>query len=182
MKALNQSLADVKATRLLPLSAVLFRDIAVPTLAQTLSKTDAERGFTIAPNVSTPIVLKSAPDTACDLHAEGGTDNTHTLRFYANGDGYLKVHAKAKQESQAAVHVQLDCTENGEIIRYPLHLRAGSSPTKDMSAPLSVMPTPEDSKVLPALTEASALQLSDAERPIRSWLNRHQTSGRYWGW
>jgi hypothetical protein len=172
MKALNQSLVDLKATGPIFLSALLLCSLAVPTTAQTISRTAAERGFTVAPNVSTPIVLKSTPDAPCDLHADGGGENAHVLRFYANGDGYLKVHAKGIQESEDGVHVQLDCIENGAITRYPLHLRASSSPTKDMPAPLSVMPTPEGSKILPALTEADALQLSDdvlAERgyPIR---------------
>lgn len=185
MKAPNQSLVDARATRLLPLSALLSCGLAVPTLAQTISKTAAERGFTVAPNVSTPIVLKSAPDAPCDLHAEGGTDNTRALRFYANGDGYLKIHVMAKQESEHGVQVQLDCTKNGEIIRYPLKLRASLSPTKDMPAPLSIMPTPEGSKILPALTEADALPLSDdvlAERGYPMRPDAIRSPDRYAKW
>lgn len=157
----------------LTLTASLLCGLAVSTSAQNseVARIARERGFTIAPNVQTPIVLKTKPDAACDLHAEGVSDRAHTLRFYANGDGYLKIHASAKQESQEA-RVQLDCTENGKVVRYPLHLRAGSSPTNDMPAPRTVVPTPKGSRVLPAVTEEEAQQLSDEDLLGRGYLPR----------
>jgi len=161
----------------LTLTATLLCGLAVSTSAQNsdvavvVAKIARERGFTIAPNVQTPIVLKTRPDAACDLHAEGVSDKAQTLRFYANVDGYLKIHASARQESQEA-RVQMDCTENGKVVRYPLHLRASSSPTDDMPTPRSVMPTPKGSRVLPALTEGEAQQLSDEELLGRGYLPR----------
>jgi hypothetical protein len=157
----------------LTLTATLLCGLAVSTSAQNsaVARIARERGFTIAPNVQTPIVLKTRPDAACDLHAEGVSDKAQTLRFYANGDGYLKIHASARQESQEA-SAQLDCTENGKVVRYPLHLRASSSPTDDMPAPRSVMPVPKGSRVLPALTEEEAQQLSDEELLGRGYLPR----------
>jgi hypothetical protein len=68
--------------------------------------------------------------------------------------------------------VQLDCTESGKVVRYPLHLRAASSPTEDMPAPSSVVPAPKGSRVLPALTEEEAQQLSDEELLGRGYLPR----------
>ena len=146
--------------------------LAVSASAQDSAVSTArEKGFTIPPNVQTPIVLKTKPDAPCDLHAEGVSDKAQTLRFYANGDGYLKIHATAKQESQEA-RVQLDCTENGKVVRYPLHLLAGSSPTDEMPAPRTVMPVPKGSRFLPALTEKEAQQLSDDELLGRGYLPR----------
>jgi Peptidase A4 family len=147
--------------------------LAISASAQDseIARIGRERGFTVPPNVQTPIVLKTKPDAPCDLHAEGVSDKSQTLRFYANGDGYLKIHATAREESQEA-RVQLDCTENGKVVRYPLHLRAGSSPTEDMPAPRSVMPTPTGSLVLPALTEEEAQQLSDEDLLGRGYLPR----------
>ena len=157
----------------LALTALLLCGLAIPTAAQTasISRVADEKGFTIAPNVHTAIVLKSTPDAACDLHAEGVSDRAQTLRFYANGDGYLKIHANPKQASDE-IRLQLDCTENGAVVRYPLHLRASFSPTEDMPAPESVMPTPKGSKILPGLTTAEARQLSDDELINRGYSMR----------
>ena len=142
----------------LALTALLLCGLAVSASAQE----KMEKEFTIAPNVQTPIVLETMPDAACDLHAVGAS-KAQKLGFYANGDGYVKIHASAKQEAEDGIHVQLDCQANGKAMRYPLHLRASASPTADMPAPQSVMPTPTGSQVMPALSEQEAQQLSDNE-------------------
>jgi Peptidase A4 family len=169
--SLTSKLSQIWLT--LTLTATLLCGLAVSTSAQNSDEVRIarERGFTIAPNAQTPIVLKTKPDAPCDLHAEGVSDKAQTLRVYANGDGYLKIHASAREESQE-VRVQLDCTENGRVVRYPLHLRAGSSPTDDLPAPRIVVPTPKGSRVLPALTEEEAQQLSDEELFGRGYLPR----------
>ncbi len=145
------------ASGLLTLAAVLL--CSLTALAQNV-KVAAEKGFTIAPNVQTPIVLKTMADAACDLHAVG-TSDTRTMRFYANGEGYVKIHATAREGMEG--RVQLDCSSNGKAVSYPLHLLASSSPTADMPAPQSDVPTPKGSKVRPGLTEAQAQSLTDDE-------------------
>lgn len=154
-----------KASRQLAMTALLLCGLALSTSAQEAGpyRVAAEKGLTIVPNVQTPIVLKTMPDAACDLHAEGAGKSGHQLRFYANGDGYIKIHARARKESEEGIHAQLDCQANGKSVRYPLHLRAGSSPTPDMPAPQTVMPLPKGSQVMPALSEQEAQQLSDDE-------------------
>ena len=146
----------------LTLTATLFCGLAVSTSAQNsgVGRIARERGFTIAPDVQTPIVLKTMADAACDLHAVG-TSDTRSMRFYANGEGYVKIQATAREGMEG--RVQLDCSSNGKAVGYPLHLRASSSPTSDMPAPQSVVPTPKGSTVRPALTEAQAQSLSDDE-------------------
>ena len=126
-------------------------------------KLAAEKGFTVVPNVQTPIVLKTMPDAECDLHAADGNESAHTLRLYANGEGYVQVHAKAKQKLEDGLDVQLDCRAKGKAVRYPLHLRASSTPSKEMPAPQTEMPTPKGSQVMPALSQDEAEQLSDEE-------------------
>lgn len=142
---------------LLTLAAVLLCSLTAS--AQNV-KVAAEKGFTIAPNVQTPIVLKTMADAACDLHAVG-TSDTRTMRFYANGEGYVKIHATAREGMEG--RVQVDCSSNGKAVSYPLHLLASSSPTADMPAPQSHVPTPKGSKVRPGLTEAQAQSLTDDE-------------------
>jgi hypothetical protein len=153
------------ASRRLALTALLLCGLAISTSAQEAGsyKIAAEKGFTVVPNVQTPIVLKTMPDAACDLHAKGASESSHKLRFYANGDGYVKIHASAKRESEDGIHVQLDCQANGKATRYPLHLRASSSATVDMPAPQTVMAAPKGSQVMPALSAQEAQQLSDDE-------------------
>jgi hypothetical protein len=152
-------------SRRLTLTALLLCGLAISTSAQEAGsyKIAAEKGFTVIPNVQTPIVLKTMPDAACDLHAEGASESSHKLRFYANGDGYVKIHASAKKESEDGIHAQLDCQANGKAVRYPLHLRASSSATADMPAPQTVMAAPKGSQVMPALSAQEAQQLSDEE-------------------
>jgi hypothetical protein len=166
------------ASSLLALTALLLCGLSVSTSAQEAPsyKVAAEKGFTVAPNVQTPIVLKTMPDAACDLHADSKSGSTQKLRFYANGDGYVKIHATAKKESEDGVHVQLDCQANGQAVRYPLHLRASASPTADMPAPQSVTPTPTGSQVMPALSEEEAQQLSDSELISRGFPPRPDAS------
>ena len=168
---------------LVALAAFLLSSIAVPVTAQTAPgmKLGAERSFTVLPDVSTPIVLKTLPDAVCDLHGEGAGANGSGMKFYANGEGYLKIHARIKEEFQEA-RAELDCTAKGSITRYPLHLRASSSPTSDMPAPRNEMPAPKGSIVQSALTEAEAQQLSDDELTSRGYPPRPDSPAAYATW
>jgi hypothetical protein len=142
------------------------------TSAVAAVRAEVAQGFTIPPGERTPLVLETAPDAACDLHVAGATDPAHTLRLYANGDGYVKVHVHASQVTEEDVQLQLDCTAAGQVTTYPLRLRAGGAPTTDMPAPLTIVPTPKGSRVLPALTAESARQFSDEELTRLGYLPR----------
>ena len=145
-------------------TAILLCGLSVSGSAQsaTVSRIAREQGFTIPPNIQTPIVLKTKPDATCDLHAAGVVDPAHTLRLYANADGYLRVHANAK-ENQPDTRVQLDCAAGGKVITYPVRLRISASPTEEMPTPRHVMPAPRGSRIRPALTKAEAQSMSDEE-------------------
>ena len=173
------------------LTATLLCGLAVSASAQNPAVLEiaSEQGFTVPANVETPIVLKTKPDAVCDLHNEEFNDRAHSLRLYANSDGYVRVHTTLKKVAgEDAGRVLLDCTADGKITRYPLHLRGADSPTADMPAPQAEVPVPTGSIVLPALTEEEAQRLSDAElkslgypmrpdaakspRMYTKWLNR----------
>jgi hypothetical protein len=146
---------------MLSLAAVLFCGI---TASASNQKVVAEQGFTITPNAETAIVLKTQPGASCDLRSSDANDS-RSLRFYANGDGYLKIHANAREGIESRVH--LDCAAKGngnvKVVSYPLHLIASSTPTADMPAPQSKMPLPKGSTVRPALSEAQAQSMTDEE-------------------
>jgi hypothetical protein len=167
MQFCSKSLADrcSTASRALTLTALFLCGLGISTFAQEAGSftTAAEKGFTVVPNVQTPIVLKTMPDAACDLHAEAAGEPVHSLRFYANGDGYIKIHANAKRETEDGIHVVLDCRAGDKAVRYPLHLRAGSSPTAAMPAPQTIMPTPRGSQLMPPLSQQETDSLSDVE-------------------
>ena len=147
-----------RTSGLLSLAAVLLCGL---TASAQNAKVEAEQGFTIAPDVQSSIVLKTQADAACDLHAVG-TSDTRSMRFYANGEGYVKLHASAREGMEG--RLQLDCSsENGSVVSYPLHLVASSSPTSDMPAPQSKVPAPKGSTVRAGLTEVQAQSMTDAQ-------------------
>lgn len=159
----------------LTLAATFLCGLAISTSAQNsgVHSIAPERGFTIAPNVQTLIVLEAQPNAECSLHTEGVSEPAaDTMKLYSNADGYVRVHVSARQESQEDARMQLDCAAAGKVTTYPLHLRAGSSPTEDMPAPQTAMPTPRGSRVLPALKEEDARLLSDEELLGRGYLPR----------
>jgi hypothetical protein len=144
---------------------VLLGSLAVPAEAQKLMprRIAPERGFTVTANAQTPMVLKTEPDSACDLHPPGDNDAAHTMRLYATREGYIRVYVSVKQASEQDTRLQLDCTTAEAATTYPIRLRTGSAPTSDMPAPDSSVPAPRGSTVLPALTEEAARQLSDSD-------------------
>jgi len=134
------------------------------------SETAPENGYTVSPRVATPIVLRTLPDAACDLHAVGVADAAHSLRLYANGDGYFKFNVTPRQESPGdGDHIQIDCTSDGNVTTHRLHVRAGDEPTPDMPAPETAMPAPSGSKVLPPLTDSEAQVLSREQLLARGY-------------
>jgi hypothetical protein len=158
----------------LTLTAISLCGLAVSTPAQnrSLPEMAPERGFTIPSKVQTPIVLQTQPDAVCDLHAEGVSDAAQSLRLYADGEGYVRVHVSSKYESQTDERVQLDCTSGGKVTTYPLHLRAGAAPTEDMPAPQTSVPEPKGARVVPALKDEDARQLSDQDLLSRGYPRR----------
>jgi hypothetical protein len=127
---------------LLTLTTILVSGLAVPASAQSPAtpRIAAERGFTIAPEGQTPMIVRAEPDAACDLHLQGVNDAAHTLRVYANAEGYVRVHLVPSQESAPEMRVQLDCTAAGTVTTYPIHLRVASTPTAEMPEPESSLP------------------------------------------
>jgi len=175
--------AQLSHRYVMALAGLLLSTVALPATAQVAStvKLAPESAFTIGPDVSTPIVLKTQPDAVCTLHGEGAGVNAPGMKSYANGEGYLKIHARIKEESQES-RAELDCTAKGSVTRYPLHLRASDTATDDMPAPRSTMPTPKGSAIQPALTEAEAQQLSDEELTSRGFPPRPDSPDALTSW
>ncbi len=155
---------------LLSLAAVLSAGVIVPASAQkpTVPGVAPEQGFTIATKVNTPMVLKTEPYATCDLHPSGDSDQAHTLKVYANSEGYVKVHVTLKEESRDE-HMQLDCSTVDAVTIHPLHLQAGSTPTADMPAPQASVPAPQGAQVRAALTDEGARLLTDEDLLSRGY-------------
>jgi len=73
------------------LTAICLSVVATSISAQnfTQPRIAPERHFTIAPSVHTPMVLKTEQDAVCSLHQAGDFDAAHSMKLYANGDGYV---------------------------------------------------------------------------------------------
>jgi hypothetical protein len=149
---------------LLTLAAALVGGLAVPALAQNSvpPRIVPEKHFTVAPHTFNTVVLQTELEAACDLHVAGDNDPTKNMTLYANIEGYIQFHFTPNEETQDAAF-QLDCATAGAVTTHPVHLHIGSSPTADMPAPMTSIPAPQGSRVLPALTDESARQLSDQE-------------------
>jgi hypothetical protein len=150
---------------LLTLAALLLGSLVLPAWAQNrpMPRVTPEQHFTIPPDAETPVVLRTEPDAACDLHAAGVSDPSKTMRLYGNIEGYVRFYFTPKQDTQDA-YLQLDCTTAKQAVTtQPLHLRIAASPTEDMPVPEASVPVPAGSKALPALTDEGARQLSDED-------------------
>jgi hypothetical protein len=148
--------ASLTATCLSLVAASASAQNPVPVVAPA-------RGFSIPANVHTAMVFETQPGAACDLHPAGVSDAAHTMRLYANADGYVRFYVHTAEQSQLDTDVQLDCSAAGSVTTYPLHVRTGVAPTAEMPAPKSSMPVPKGSRILPALTDEAARQLADAD-------------------
>ena len=159
------------------LTALLLCSLALPASAQNrpVARVAPEKQFTIPPDVRTPVVLQTEPDAACDLHDAGVSNPSQTMRLYGNIEGYVRFHFTPKQDIQDA-HLELNCTTQDAVTTYPLHLRIAVSPTADLPAPETSVPAPAGSKVLPALTDEAARQLSDRDVIAQGYPPRPNTA------
>jgi hypothetical protein len=131
-------------------------------------KTAAPVRLTVAPNVSSPISMRTLPNAACVLHVEGMTDAQHKL--FADDEGMIRFYVHPSAESEGAAHFELDCAADGKITMFPLHLRSSSSPTAAMPAPAEeIAKTRPGAWVRAALTEDEASQLSTEELAMRGY-------------
>jgi Peptidase A4 family len=120
--------------------------------------------LTAAPQVDSVITMNAIASSMCVLHAQGSSDAKQSLRLFADDNGAVRFHVRPSAESDEVARFQLDCEPNGKINRFPLELRASSSPTEDMPAPASEAPHAKPgSFVLPALTEEQATSLSEQQ-------------------
>lgn len=160
------------------LSAFACCSLAASILAQTPASNEIvpERGFTIPSSGQTPFVLQTAPNAVCELHAANAVDPAPAMRLLANEEGYIRVHVSPKYQSENDAHVQIDCTAGGKATAYPIHLRSGVAATDAMPAPQTTVPLPKGSRVLPALTQDEAVQLSDQELLGRGYPGRPDAS------
>ena len=154
----------VRNIRFAACAAIIIGGLTLPASAQHpgAPRIVPEKHFTIPPDVPTAVVLQAEPDAACDLHAAGVNDPSHTMRLYGNIEGYVRFHFTPNQDIQDA-YLQIDCTTSAAVTTHAVHLRIAETPTADMPTPESVIPAPKGSKVRPALTDEAARLLSDEE-------------------
>jgi Peptidase A4 family len=129
----------------------------------------APRRYTIAPNIHTPVLIRTVPHAMCSVHAEGNDDPKHSLHVYADGEGVVRFHVRPSSATQDIARLEIDCTTHGHTIRYPLHLRVNVEPARDMPAPPHEKPLAERHEALlrPALSFDEAMRLTDEQAVAR---------------
>ena len=136
-----------------------------PQLRKAPNEFAAPRRYTIAPNIHTPVMIRTAPHAVCSVHAEGNDDPKHSLRVYADSEGVVRFHIQPSSATQDIARLEIDCAANGNIVRYPLHLRVNPEPTTDMPSPPLEKPLAERHEALlrPALSLDEAMRLTDEQ-------------------
>jgi hypothetical protein len=128
------------------------------------SQTATPVRLTVAPTASSVVTMKTLPNAACVLHAEGTNDSKHSLKIFADDEGTVRFHVNPSAESEQSARFAVDCTAEGKSSTFPLELRPSSTPTIDMPAPAVDVAKPRaGAAVRPALTKADALSLSADE-------------------
>ncbi len=128
-------------------------------------KTHPPVRYTVAPGVSSRIVMKTFPGGVCTLHYEGKPGPGRGVRLHARQDGTVPFHVRPRAESRAVAKFFLECRAGGRVERYPLELRFGLEPTAAMPAPPrgGRSAHPKGALVRRALTEKEIGSLSDGE-------------------
>jgi Peptidase A4 family len=129
----------------------------------------APRRYTVTPQVHTAIFIRTVPHAVCSVHAEGDADPKHNLKIYADGEGVVRFHVQPSSATHDIARLEVDCAANGNVIRYPLHLRISLEPNVDMPAPSLEKPLAQrhDALMRPPLSLDEAMRLTDEQALTR---------------
>ncbi len=120
--------------------------------------------FTVAPNTSSHIAMKTLPKATCVVHATSDSAAEHSIKAFADDDGMIHFHVTPSTESEQVAHFAVDCTAAHQSVTYDLELRSNSVPTDDMPAAVAEVRAPQATDVIrPALANADAVSLSGDE-------------------
>ena len=120
--------------------------------------------FTVAPNTSSRIAMKTLPKATCVVHATSDSAAEHSFKALADDDGMIHFHVAPSAESEQVAHFAVDCTAAHQSVTFDLELRPNSVPTDDMPAPVAEVRAPQATDVIrPALANADAVSLSGGE-------------------
>src|SRR2546423_4321490 len=138
---------------------------------KTPNEMAAPRRYTVAPQVHTPILVRTAPHAVCSVHAEGDSDPRHSLKAYADGEGVVRFHVKPSSGTHDVARLEVDCAANGNLVRYPLHLRVNFEPSGEMPSPPAEIPLAlrHDVRMRPALSVDEAMYLTEREALARGF-------------
>lgn len=125
----------------------------------------APRRYTVAPQIHTPVAIRTLPHAVCSVHAEADSDPRHSLKVYADGEGVVRFHIQPSSATHDIARLEVDCTADDKLVRYPLHLRVSLVPSVEMPSPPVAKPLVRghDRPVRPALTLDDAKRLTDEE-------------------
>jgi hypothetical protein len=129
----------------------------------------APRRYTVAPHIHTAVTIRTLPHAVCCVHAEADSDPKHSLKVYADGEGVVRFHIQPSSATHDIARLEVDCTADDKLVRYPLHLRVSLVPSVEMPSPPVEKPLARrhDGLVRPALSYDEAMRLTDEEALAR---------------
>src|ERR1700680_480571 len=132
---------------------------------RTPNETASPRRYTVAPHIHTPVLIRTLPHAVCSGHAEGDADPKHSLKVYADGEGVVRFHIQPSSATHDIARLEVDCTADDKLVRYPLRLRVSLVPSVEMPSPPVEKPLARrhDGLVRPALSYDEAMRLTDEE-------------------
>jgi hypothetical protein len=134
------------------------------------SNPSAPARFTVAPHTSSRIAMETLPRATCVLHPEGGSGNSRPLKLFSDDEGMIRFNVNPRMESDEVAAFAVDCASDSESRSFELQLRPSHNASLDMPAPTAEKRAPKASDFIrPALKQAEALQLSDAELVKREY-------------
>jgi hypothetical protein len=95
----------------------------------------APRCYTVAPHIHTPVTIRTLPHAVCSVHAEADSNPKHSLKVYADGEGVVRFHIRPSSATHDIARLEVDCTADDKLVRYPLHLRVSLVPSVEMPSP-----------------------------------------------
>ena len=123
----------------------------------------APRRYTVAPHIHTPVTIRTLPHAVCCVHAEADSNPKHSLKVYADSEGVVRFHIQPSSATHDIARLEVDCTADDKLVRYPLHLRVSLVPSVEMPSPPVEKPLARDEAM--RLTDEEALARGIPMRP-----------------
>lgn len=120
--------------------------------------------FTVPPNTSSPVVIKTQPNSVCTVRLDQNDEQCRELKVHASPEGFIRLHLTPLAPFQEPLKFVIDCEHERKNTQYPLEICSSFEPTREMPAPVDDYATvPSGSIVLPGLSDRDLRRFTDKQ-------------------